>query len=93
MDVLDRCCPLRTFAELQDLVTGGVTVNFFKLDRDSKTTAAGRGKFPCLLLDEVDGLSGGDRGGSQAMLKLIDETRIPIICVCNDRMSPKVIFY
>ncbi|XP_026192006.1 replication factor C subunit 1 [Cyclospora cayetanensis] len=84
--------------ELQDLVTGGVTVNFFKLDKNGKTTptasgaaaAHGEGKFPCLLLDEVDGLSGGDRGGSQAMLKLIDTTRIPIICVCNDRMSTKV---
>ncbi|KAL8271846.1 hypothetical protein Esti_004236 [Eimeria stiedai] len=80
--------------ELQDLVTGGVTVNFFQLDRKNKEEAgdapAQRGKLPCLLLDEVDGLSGGDRGGSQAMIKLIDETRIPIICVCNDRMSTKV---
>ena len=74
-------------------MTGGVTVNYFKLDKNDKSGSAGsstRGKFPCLILDEVDGLSGGDRGGSQAILKLIDESRIPIICVCNDRMSTKV---
>lgn len=47
------------------------------------------GRFPCLLLEEVDGLSGGDRGGSQAILRLIEKTRIPIICTCNDRMNSK----
>ncbi|KAH0485335.1 MAG: uncharacterized protein KVP18_003899 [Porospora cf. gigantea A] len=44
----------------------------------------------CVVFDEVDGLSAGDRGGGQAMGKLIDVTKCPVICICNDRMSQKV---
>ncbi|PHJ20163.1 aaa family [Cystoisospora suis] len=44
----------------------------------------------CVLMDEVDGLSGGDRGGAQAIVKLIETSKCPIICICNDRMHPKV---
>ncbi|KAJ2777816.1 DNA replication factor C complex subunit Rfc1 [Coemansia interrupta] len=41
-------------------------------------------------MDEVDGMSGGDRGGSAELIQLIKRSRVPIICICNDRMSPKV---
>ena len=41
-------------------------------------------------MDEVDGMSSGDRGGVAEMIKYIDTTLIPIICICNDRDSPKV---
>uniref|UniRef100_A0A0G4HIC4 BRCT domain-containing protein n=1 Tax=Chromera velia CCMP2878 TaxID=1169474 RepID=A0A0G4HIC4_9ALVE len=44
----------------------------------------------CAIFDEVDGLSGGDRGGSQAMIQMIKKSHIPVICICNDRMSQKV---
>merc|ERR1739838_682267 len=43
-----------------------------------------------LIFDEMDGLSAGDRGGAQLLGRLIDESRVPIICICNDRYSPKV---
>ncbi|KRX07665.1 P-loop containing nucleoside triphosphate hydrolase [Pseudocohnilembus persalinus] len=43
-----------------------------------------------ILMDEVDGMSGGDRGGNQELMKLIDTTKTPIICICNDRQSQKV---
>ncbi|CEO97525.1 hypothetical protein PBRA_000870, partial [Plasmodiophora brassicae] len=43
-----------------------------------------------LVMDEVDGMSGGDRGGMQELYAFIKTTKIPIICVCNDRASPKV---
>lgn len=43
-----------------------------------------------LLMDEVDGMSSGDRGGMAFLISLIKKTRIPIICMCNDRSSPKV---
>jgi len=42
------------------------------------------------IMDEVDGLSASDRGGSAALIKLIKTTATPIICICNDRQSPKV---
>ena len=41
-------------------------------------------------MDEVDGMSAGDRGGMAFLISLIKKTRIPIICMCNDRSSPKV---
>mmetsp|Transcript_8209 Transcript_8209/g.11430 ORF Transcript_8209/g.11430 Transcript_8209/m.11430 type:complete len:846 (-) Transcript_8209:499-3036(-) len=43
-----------------------------------------------LIMDEVDGLSGSDRGGSQELIRLIKISRVPIICICNDRQSNKV---
>ena len=43
-----------------------------------------------VIMDEVDGMSAGDRGGVQELIRLIQKTLIPIICICNDRESPKV---
>ncbi|XP_074655987.1 replication factor C subunit 1-like isoform X2 [Tubulanus polymorphus] len=45
----------------------------------------------CLLMDEVDGMAGNeDRGGMQELIKLIKSSRIPIICMCNDRAHIKI---
>ncbi|XP_003800730.1 replication factor C subunit 1 isoform X1 [Otolemur garnettii] len=44
-----------------------------------------------LLMDEVDGMAGSeDRGGIQELIGLIKHTKIPIICMCNDRNHPKI---
>ena len=43
-----------------------------------------------LVMDEVDGMSSGDRGGVMELVKIIKDTRIPIICICNDKYSPKL---
>ncbi|ORZ24576.1 replication factor RFC1 C terminal domain-domain-containing protein [Absidia repens] len=43
-----------------------------------------------LIMDEVDGMSSGDRGGSAELARLIRSTNIPIICICNDIRSDKV---
>jgi replication factor C subunit 1 len=43
-----------------------------------------------VIMDEVDGMSAGDRGGSQELIKLIKAARCPIIAICNDRQNPKV---
>ncbi|CAO1614404.1 unnamed protein product [Sympodiomycopsis kandeliae] len=43
-----------------------------------------------LILDEVDGMSGGDRGGIGAINQLIRKTKIPIILIANDRKSQKM---
>lgn len=47
-------------------------------------------KLPCLIFDEVDGMSSGDRGGLQALANLIDKASIPVICICNDRNNRKL---
>lgn len=43
-----------------------------------------------LVMEEVDGMSGSDRGGIGELVKLIQSTKIPIICVCNDSANPKM---
>ncbi|EST09459.1 DNA replication factor RFC1, C-terminal [Kalmanozyma brasiliensis GHG001] len=43
-----------------------------------------------LIMDEVDGMSGGDRGGVGAINALIKKTKVPIICICNDRRNQKM---
>lgn len=43
-----------------------------------------------MIMDEVDGMSGGDRGGVGQMAALCRTTNIPIILVCNERTLPKM---
>nr|XP_028601072.1 replication factor C subunit 1 isoform X1 [Podarcis muralis] len=44
-----------------------------------------------LIMDEVDGMAGNeDRGGIQELIDLIKHTKVPIICMCNDRNHPKM---
>ncbi|MGH0186039.1 UNVERIFIED_CONTAM: hypothetical protein FKN15_020075 [Acipenser sinensis] len=44
-----------------------------------------------LIMDEVDGMAGNeDRGGIQELIGLIKNTKIPIICMCNDRNHQKI---
>ncbi|GAB5570879.1 replication factor C subunit 1 [Prionailurus iriomotensis] len=44
-----------------------------------------------VIMDEVDGMAGNeDRGGIQELIGLIKHTKIPIICMCNDRNHPKI---
>ena len=43
-----------------------------------------------LIMDEVDGMSAGDRGGVGALAATCRKTHIPIILICNDRKLPKM---
>lgn len=44
-----------------------------------------------VLMDEVDGMAGNeDRGGMQELINLIKTSKIPIICMCNDRNHQKI---
>ena len=44
-----------------------------------------------LLMDEVDGMAGNeDRGGMAELIGLIKTSKIPVICMCNDRNHPKI---
>ncbi|KII83418.1 hypothetical protein PLICRDRAFT_148179 [Plicaturopsis crispa FD-325 SS-3] len=44
----------------------------------------------CLIMDEVDGMSAGDRGGVGALNALIKKSKVPIICIANDRTAQKL---
>jgi len=45
-----------------------------------------------ILVDEVDGISGTDRGGVSELISLIENSKYPIICTSNDvwiqKLSP-----
>jgi replication factor C subunit 1 len=43
-----------------------------------------------LIMDEVDGMSAGDRGGVGALAAVCKKTEIPMILICNDRRQPKM---
>eukprot|EP01128_Nolandella_sp_AFSM9_P002287 TRINITY_DN12661_c0_g1_i1.p1 TRINITY_DN12661_c0_g1~~TRINITY_DN12661_c0_g1_i1.p1 ORF type:complete len:851 (-),score=144.39 TRINITY_DN12661_c0_g1_i1:32-2584(-) len=43
-----------------------------------------------LIMDEVDGMSSGDRGGIAELCSILPSSKIPIICICNDREHPKL---
>ena len=43
-----------------------------------------------MIMDEVDGMSAGDRGGVGALASVCKKTSIPIILICNDRKLPKM---
>lgn len=43
-----------------------------------------------LIMDEVDGMSSGNRGGMARLISFIRTTKIPIICICNDRNASKM---
>ncbi|KAJ5519429.1 DNA polymerase III clamp loader complex gamma/delta/delta subunit C-terminal [Penicillium expansum] len=43
-----------------------------------------------LIMDEVDGMSAGDRGGVGAVAAIVKKTKIPIILICNERKLQKM---
>lgn len=43
-----------------------------------------------ILIDEVDGLSGRDRGGIAELREIVDESRFPVVMTANDAYSSKI---
>lgn len=41
-------------------------------------------------MDEVDGMSAGDRGGVADLIQTIHSTKVPIIAICNDKYHQKL---
>ena len=52
--------------------------------------AGGVKKKRCIIMDEVDGMGAGDRSGMAELIAMIKKSKVPIICICNDRQSQKV---
>ncbi|CAI9105835.1 OLC1v1004852C1 [Oldenlandia corymbosa var. corymbosa] len=70
-----------TANSIQVLVTNEAISN--KIDRSEHQKTV-------LIMDEVDGISAGDRGGVSDLIANIKTSKIPIICICNDRYSQKL---
>ena len=56
---------------------------------DRKKVEASKRKL-VLIMDEVDGMSAGDRGGVGALAAIAKKTSIPMILICNERRLPKM---
>jgi replication factor C subunit 1 len=63
---------------------------FFGASAATTGFSASRSGKTALIMDEVDGMSTGDRGGIAELIHLIKGSKVPIICICNDRSSTKV---
>jgi len=56
---------------------------------DGQQVATNKRKL-CLILDEVDGMSAGDRGGVGALAAVCRKSKVPMILICNERKLPKM---
>ncbi|XP_019849550.1 PREDICTED: replication factor C subunit 1-like [Amphimedon queenslandica] len=76
----------RSRKSLQQFVTDSLSSH----SMDSYITG-GSQRHHVLIMDEVDGMAGNeDRGGVMELIQLIKTSRVPIICICNDRSQAKM---
>lgn len=72
---------------VSDVLNNTSLLGFFA--GDGKKVDAGKKKI-VLIMDEVDGMSAGDRGGVGALAKFCKKTEVPLILICNERRLPKM---
>ncbi|KAF7301137.1 Replication factor C subunit 1 [Mycena indigotica] len=81
-------------ARSKKLVENGMNVNNKSLDGyiagARETDGVAITDRTCLIMDEVDGMSAGDRGGVGALNAMIKKSKVPIICIANDRGAQKL---
>ncbi|XP_035230443.1 replication factor C subunit 1-like [Stegodyphus dumicola] len=71
---------------VSELLGNQTLADCFKADSIGKVT-----KKHVIIMDEVDGMAGNeDRGGMQELISFIKASKVPIICICNDRNHPKI---
>ncbi|KFH48661.1 Replication factor C subunit-like protein [Hapsidospora chrysogenum ATCC 11550] len=74
-------------AGVSDVMNNTSLLGFFA--GDGKSVDTGK-KNIVLIMDEVDGMSAGDRGGVGALAKFCRKTEVPLILICNERRLPKM---
>lgn len=74
-------------AGVSDVMNNTSLLGFFA--GDGKKVDATKKKI-VLVMDEVDGMSAGDRGGVAALAKFCKKTEVPLILICNERKLPKM---
>ncbi|EIE19443.1 RFC1-domain-containing protein, partial [Coccomyxa subellipsoidea C-169] len=73
-------------------MAGKLANNIKELANNRALTSGAQGeeKKLCLIMDEVDGMSAGDRGGVPDLILTIKAAKLPIICICNDKYNQKL---
>lgn len=88
------CSDVRSKTGLQEkifLTQNTSLAGFFgSKSREDNKEAKCSARKTCLVMDEVDGMSGGDRGGMAELIAIIKASKIPIICIANDYYDRKI---
>lgn len=66
------------------------SVELISVGKNNMSLMGNRTEKTLIIMDEVDGMSSGDRGGITAIIDMIKKTKVPIICICNDRQAQKI---
>lgn len=74
-------------AGVSDVMNNTSLLGYFTAD--GRSVDASKKKL-VLIMDEVDGMSAGDRGGVGALAKFCKKTEVPLILICNERRLPKM---
>lgn len=74
-------------AGVSDVMNNTSLLGFFA--GDGKKVDSAKKKI-VLIMDEVDGMSAGDRGGVGALAKFCRKTEVPLILICNERKLQKM---
>lgn len=80
-------------ASISEMMDNRSMTEYFQPKSESAKAMAPKllqGKKVVLVMDEVDGMTAGDRGGAVELASLIRKSKIPVICICNDSRSSKV---
>ncbi|KAL7580967.1 hypothetical protein ACA910_005781 [Epithemia clementina (nom. ined.)] len=67
-------------------ITGSRSIQFATKGKERQKSHVKR----CIVMDEVDGMGAGDHSGIAELIQMIKHSRVPIICICNDRQSQKI---
>ncbi len=75
--------------EVKELLRNTTLTNYFNSCDTNKNCSVSTKHV--VIMDEVDGMAGNeDRGGVAELIQLIKTTKVPIVCICNDRSHPKM---
>ena len=82
---------------LKELCESSTMDYFFKKDKQQrdidrkKRRENEQNRKTVIVMDEVDGCGSSDRGGIAALIKVIKNTRMPVVCISNDHSSRKIV--
>jgi replication factor C subunit 1 len=83
----------RAARHVKELLTDALGSSVISFGGGANSSSSSSGQPPrkrLVIMDEVDGMSSGDRGGNAELIKLIKTSLVPLICICNDRADAKV---
>lgn len=95
-DVLElNASDTRNKKEVESILTTASTTRTINLGGSMQQSSSSNSKSGgigrrLIIMDEVDGMGGSDRGGIGELIKVIKSTKTPIICICNDRQNQKI---